>query len=99
MTDAEQRLWSRIRGQQLGTKFVCQFQIGNYVADFACRSARLAIELDGGQHSSTRDAARTFIIENYGYRILRFWNHDVLANTDSVLEAIRQELLICRNRG
>ena len=99
MTDAEQRLWSRIRGQQLGTKFVSQFQIGNYVADFACRSARLAIELDGGQHNSTRDAARTFIIENYGYRILRFWNHDVLANTDGVLEAIRDELLICRNRG
>ena len=99
MTDAEQRLWSRIRGQQLGTKFVSQFQIGNYVADFACRSARLAIELDGGQHNSTRDAARTVIIENYGYRILRFWNHDVLANTDRVLEAIREELLICRNRG
>jgi len=68
------------------------------VADFACRTARLAIELDGGQHDAARDAARTAIIEKYGYRILRFWNHDVLANTNGVLEAIRAELLLARNR-
>jgi very-short-patch-repair endonuclease len=99
-TEAEARLWSRLRARQLeGAKFVSQCQIDTYVADFACRSARLAIELDGGQHDPAHDAARTAIIENYGYRVLRFWNHDALADTDSVLEAIRQELLIARNRS
>jgi very-short-patch-repair endonuclease len=98
-TDAENALWHRLRARQLeGEKFVSQFQIGDYVADFACRTARLAIELDGGQHNTARDAARTEIIDTYGYRVLRFWNHDVLADTDGVLEAIRQELLTARDR-
>jgi len=98
-TDAEERLWQSLRARQLeGEKFVRQFQIDAYVADLACRTARLAIELDGGQHDPERDATRTEIIERYGYRVLRFWNHDVLADTDAVLEAIRQELLIARNR-
>ena len=98
-TEAEERLWYHLRGRRLeGEKFVRQFQIDHYVADLACRSARLAIELDGGWHDPARDAARTEIIERYGYRVIRFWNNDVLANTDSVLEAIRQELLIARNR-
>ena len=99
-TDAEEALWQRLRARQLeGEKFVSQFQIGNYVADFACRGARLAVELDGGQHSPEGDAARTEIIEKYGYRVIRFWNHDVLGNLDGVLEAIRQELLIARDRS
>ena len=97
--DAEERLWLQLRSRRLeGQKFVRQFQIDRYVADFACRTARLAIELDGGQHDSARDAARTAIIETYGYRILRFWNHDVLQDMDGVLEAIRHELLVARNR-
>lgn len=54
--------------------------------------------MDGGQHDAERDAARTAIIERYGYRVLRFWNNEVLQNTASVLETIRQELLIARNR-
>ena len=99
-TDVEERLWSHLRGRQLeGEKFVRQLQIDAYVADLACRSARLAIELDGGQHTPDRDAARTAIIERYGYRVLRFWNNDVLADLDAVLEAIRQELLVARNRS
>ena len=99
-TDAEERLWYCLRGRRLeGEKFVRQLQIDRYVADFACRTARLAVELDGGQHSAERDAARTVAIENYGYRVLRFWNHDVLGDTYSVLEAIRHELLIARNRS
>jgi very-short-patch-repair endonuclease len=99
MTEAEERLWYYLRGRRFGDeKFVRQFQIGNYVADFASRTARIAIELDGGQHSIERDAARTEAIERYGYRIARFWNHDVLGNTESVLEAIRHELLIARDR-
>jgi very-short-patch-repair endonuclease len=99
-TDAEERVWLHLRGRRLeGEKFVRQFQIDNYVADFACRTARLGVELDGGQHDAARDAARTAIIENYGYRVLRFWNNDVLQNTDGVLEAIRHELLVARNRS
>jgi very-short-patch-repair endonuclease len=98
-TDAEQRLWRHLRSRQLeGAKFVRQFPIGPHVADFACRDAHLAVELDGGQHSPEADAPRTEIIEAFGYRVLRFWNNDVLQNTDGVLEAIRQELLIARGR-
>ena len=99
MTEAEERLWYYLRGRRFGDqKFVRQFQIGNYVADFACRTARLAIELDGGQHSVEKDAARTEAVERYGYRVIRFWNHDVLGNTEGVLKMIRQELLIARDR-
>ena len=98
-TEAEARLWSYLRARQIeGAKFISQFQIGPHVADFACRDAHLAIELDGGQHTPEADAPRTRVIERYGYRVLRFWNHEVLADTDGVLEAIRQELLIARNR-
>ena len=98
-TEAEDRLWHYLRARRLeGGKFVRQLQIDRYVADFARRSARLAVELDGGQHNAERDAARTEVIETHGYQVLRFWNHDVLADTYAVLEAIRHELLIARNR-
>lgn len=100
-SEAENRLWYHIRNRQLeGEKFVFQFQIGPFVADFACRSAGLAIELDGGQHSdSEADAGRTEVIEAHGYRVIRFWNNDVLNNIEGVLEAIRHELLLARNRS
>jgi very-short-patch-repair endonuclease len=98
-TEAEDRLWYYLRARRFeGEKFVRQLQIDRYVADFACRSARLAVELDGGQHDAERDAARTEVIETHGYRVLRYWNHDVLGDTYAVLEAIRHELLIARNR-
>ena len=99
-TDAENRLWRHLRSRRLeDAKFVRQFPIGPYIADFACRDAHLVIELDGGQHSEPVDAPRTAIIEAHGYRVLRFWNNDVLQNTHGVLEVIRQELLIARNRA
>ena len=99
-TDAENRLWYHLRGRRFErTKFVRQFPIGGFVADFACRDAHIAIELDGGQHSTETDVPRTRVIEAFGYRVLRFWNNDVLENTQGVLEAIRQELLIARNRS
>ncbi|RST31010.1 DUF559 domain-containing protein [Sphingomonas ginkgonis] len=94
-TDAELRLWSRLRSRQLeGAKFVRQFPIGRYVADFACRSAHLIVELDGGQHGPAVDATRTRELEAFGYQVVRFWDHDVLEDTDAVLEAIRAELLL-----
>ena len=98
-TDAEIRLWSRLRGRQLGIQFMRQFQIGKAIADFACRRARLVIELDGGQHAdSAADSERTRIIEAHGYTVIRFWNNEVLENTDGVLTVIAQQLAIARNR-
>jgi len=93
-TEAEDRLWSRLRNRQLlDFKFRFQFPIGRHVADFACEQARLVVELDGGQHvDSQSDPARTAAIHAAGYQILRFWNHDVFANTDGVLEVIAQAL-------
>ncbi len=101
MTDAERRLWSRLRAGQLdGRKFVTQFPIGDAVADFACRSARLVVELDGGQHSEATqaDAERTRLIEAHGYTVIRFWNSDVMDSLDGVLETILQHLRIAGNR-
>ena len=99
MTDAERRLWSHLRASQLcGAKFTRQFPIGDHVVDFACRSLRIAIECDGGQHSeSTTDDARTRMIEAHGYRVIRFWNHDILQNTDGVLARIAEEIALARN--
>ena len=96
-TDAENRLWYYLRNRRFeGAKFVRQFPAGPHVADFACRDAHFAIELDGGQHTVETDAPRTEVIEALGYRIIRLWNNDVLQNTDGV--SLRQELLIARNR-
>jgi BirA family biotin operon repressor/biotin-[acetyl-CoA-carboxylase] ligase len=100
LTDAEQRLWMHLRRRQLGVQFTRQFQIGDFVVDFACRRLRLAIELDGGQHAeSSTDGPRTEVIEAHGYRVMRFWNHDVLANTDGVLQVIAQEIALARNQA
>ena len=99
-TEAEKRLWLHLRaGHFEGAKFTRQFPIGDFIADFACRSLRLAIELDGGQHSeSATDANRTRIIEAHGYRVIRFWNNEVLENIDGVLTMIAQEIAIARNQ-
>jgi very-short-patch-repair endonuclease len=98
-TQAETRLWQYLRSKQIdNAKFTRQFPIGNYVADFAERTLRIAIELDGGQHAtSNTDAERTEVIELYGYRVIRFWNNDVLANTEGVIEEIRAMIAIARN--
>jgi very-short-patch-repair endonuclease len=101
-TEVEDMLSQRLRNRQIeGEKFVFQLPISPYIADFACRTARLVVELDGGQHGESieADAARTAVIEAYGYRVIRFWNSDVVNNIDGVLEAIRYELLIARNRS
>ena len=94
-TDAERRLWARLRSRQLdGYKFRRQVPLGPYVADFVCLSERLVVEVDGGQHSRRRnaDAARTVWLEGSGFRVLRFWNNDVLGNLEGVLETIRRNL-------
>src|ERR1044071_114198 len=90
-TDAERKLWFRLRDRRLaGLKFRRQMPIDRYVADFCCESARLIIELDGGQHAdrTVSDAERTTALEAQGYLVLRFWNNDVLRNIDGVLQTI-----------
>ena len=90
LTETEKRLWSKLRAGQLeGHKFVRQIGIGPYIADFACREARLIVEVDGGQHAdNVEDAERTAFLNECGYRVMRFWNNEVLSNTDGVLETI-----------
>jgi very-short-patch-repair endonuclease len=92
-TDAERALWSEVRDHRLnGAGFRRQVPIGNYIADFVCHSAKLVIELDGGQHFSDqaekKDAARTTVIEANGFQVIRFSNHDVMTNRAGVLETI-----------
>jgi very-short-patch-repair endonuclease len=94
-TDAEQTLWRHLRGRQLqGFKFRRQYPIAGYIADFACVEARLVIELDGGQHvdRESYDTERTRKIECNGYRVLRFWNDDVLLKITGVLDEIIRHL-------
>ena len=91
MTDAEQKLWYRLRNRQLSDhKFRRQHEIDHYIADFACTEALLIVELDGGQHADQAcyDERRTQHLQAMGYRVLRFWNNDVLTNIESVLAVI-----------
>ncbi len=88
-TVVEQKLWSRLRGQQLRCKFRRQHPTGGYIADFACVEHRLIVEADGGQHAeSPHDPVRARRLEALGWRVLRFWNHEILENPDGVVEAI-----------
>ena len=90
-TDAERKLWFSLRDRRLdGLKFRRQMPVNSYVVDFCCESARLIVELDGGQHSerAAEDAKRTAGLEAYGFLVLRFWNNDVLSNIDGVVETI-----------
>lgn len=92
-TDAEVRFWLAVRGRRLGGhKFRRQVTIGPFVVDFLCASGRLVVELDGGQHSVAGDRARTAWLEARGYRVVRFWNDEVLGNMDGVLEVVLREL-------
>jgi very-short-patch-repair endonuclease len=93
-TDAETVLWNRIRNRQIdGSKFVRQQPMLGYICDFVCRERRLIIEVDGGQHNeSTADEIRDRRLTEEGYRVLRFWNNDVLGNMEGVLTTIQIEL-------
>ncbi|HYS48657.1 MAG TPA: DUF559 domain-containing protein [Xanthobacteraceae bacterium] len=92
-TKAELRLWNRIRSRALGHKFVRQQAIGPFIVDFVCREHRLVIEVDGGQHATDdRDAVRDKWLVDHRYRVLRFWNNDVIGNIDGVLETIAAAL-------
>jgi very-short-patch-repair endonuclease len=93
-TDAERLFWSRVRAGRLGDfKFKRQQPIGDCIVDFVCVQGRLIVELDGGQHaSSTSDQYRDRRLNAEGYRVLRFWNNEVLGNIDGVIETVMQNL-------
>ena len=100
MTDAESHLWSRLRGRQMvGLKFRRQHPVGKFILDFACIELKLAIEVDGGQHGEllTTDRTRTEWLKQQGWKILRFWNNEVLQNTEDVLEQIHRTITVSLN--
>ena len=90
MTDAERRLWYRLQAHRLNSvKFKRQAVIGHYIADFACFECKLVIEVDGGQHEGkVSDIERDRWLGQQGFRVLRFWNNEVLHNTDAVIGRI-----------
>jgi very-short-patch-repair endonuclease len=90
MTEAEDRLWRELRGRRLdGIKFRRQVPIGRFVADFICADALLIVEIDGSQHAdSVHDRERDAELKRRGFRVLRFWNDDVLREMNSVCDTI-----------
>ena len=96
-TDAEKLFWMRIRNRQFyGMKFFRQYSTGPYILDFYCPKLKLAIELDGGQHTHEDnleyDAERSAYLKSQGIDVIRFWNHEVLQDTDNVLAMIAQKI-------
>ena len=93
-TDAERLFWNRVRAHRLcGCKFRRQQPMGRYIVDFLCSEAKLIVELDGGQHAESKvDEIRDAWLRNEGYRVLRFWNNDVLINLDGIMEEVMKYL-------
>ena len=86
-------MWHHLRARRLGGfKFKRQWWLGPFVVDFCCLERRLIVEVDGGQHSVESDARRTAQLNAMGFRVVRFWNNDVLQNTEGVLTALLNEL-------
>ncbi len=92
MTRAEVLLWAKLRGTAIGYRFRRQAPVGPFVADFACIEARVIVEVDGATHGTpeevARDDERTRYLERAGWRVLRFWNREIVENIDGVLETI-----------
>ncbi len=94
LTEAERKLWSILRHRQIGrTNFRRQQPIGPFIVDFVSQEHRLIVEADGGQHAdSVADASRTAFLESEGYRVMRFWNNDIVTNLDGVAHVIAEAL-------
>ncbi|QFZ81767.1 DUF559 domain-containing protein [Variovorax paradoxus] len=94
MTDAERKLWSGLRSEQLGVKFRRQHPLGNYIADFACLDPRLIVELDGSQHQTQKgyDAQRDTFLRTQGFEVLRFGSNDPFVNFEGMLQAVLNRL-------
>ena len=91
LTPAERKLWSSIRNDQLGVNFRRQHAIGNFIPDFVCIEKKLIIELDGSQHleQAEYDTERTKYFETLGYRVIRFWNNEIMQDINGVIKAIQ----------
>ena len=95
MTDAERKLWSLLRNRQVeGFKFRRQHAFENYILDFVCLEKKIVVEVDGGQHQESRaeDGIRTNVLEKAGFRVLRFWNNEVLQEFEAVAAQILQAM-------
>ena len=92
MTDAERAMWRLLREVVPEGRWRSQVPLRHFIVDFASHRARLVVEVDGGQHSEEADAERTAIIEAEGYRVLRFWNNDVLGNAEGCARVLVGEL-------
>lgn len=94
LTPAERKLWSKIRNDQLGVNFRRQHAIGNFIPDFICIEKKLVIELDGSQHLEQEeyDKKRTKYLELQGYKVIRFWNNQVMNEINAVILVIMEEL-------
>ena len=91
-TDAERPLWRHLKAKQLdGLKFRRQEQIGRFIVDFVCYEKSLIVEADGGQHAVEieKDEERTRWLEAQGFKVLRFWNHEILTNIEGVIDSVR----------
>ncbi|MBE0599211.1 MAG: endonuclease domain-containing protein [Desulfuromonadales bacterium] len=100
-TEAERAFWTRVRGSRFhGLKFFRQYSFGPYILDFYCPTRKMAVELDGGHHNQEEnrayDAARSEYLLAQGIEVLRFWNHDVLQETESVLARMEEAIVSCR---
>ncbi len=95
MTDSERKLWSRLRGEQLGAKFRRQHPLGHYIADFACLAPKIIVELDGSQHAENveYDSRRDAFFREHGFQVLRFTTDAPLKNIDGVLTVILEQLM------
>jgi very-short-patch-repair endonuclease len=95
-TDAERNLWSRLRNAQLGAKFRRQQPIGDYIVDFVCFDKKLIIEVDGGRHNEASrvkmDSERTRFLESRGFKVIRFWDNEVLQNIQGVGDKVLESL-------
>jgi len=91
LTPAERKLWAALRNDQMGVNFRRQHAIGNYIPDFCCIKKKLIIELDGGQHveQAEYDAERTKFLESQGYKVIRFWNNEVMNDINGVIRNIQ----------
>ena len=99
MTDAEALMWKMLRSRRIAdVKFRRQHPIGRYILDFYCHEKKLCIELDGAQHmeAESYDEQRAAWLKAQGIKVLRFWNNQMLAETESVMEAIYNELVLTR---
>jgi BirA family biotin operon repressor/biotin-[acetyl-CoA-carboxylase] ligase len=97
-TKQERKVWRLIRHHE--PRFTRQHVVGKYILDFACRERKLAVEIDGSQHleRSAEDLERTEVLQSLGWRVIRFWNSEVLENPEGVAEAIIHEVAATRQR-